>query len=192
MKILLSLFAVLLLSACVEVAPDTRPPDMTFENYSPVVLNVAKIEVIDRYHPPLREPNIEHNFPLSPAAAAKKLAEKILVAAGTRDILHVYIEDASVVREEILQENKIWDIFDHKPAERLKAKVLLRFELVSFDAPDIVIGHAEVIAKRNKELLRGISMADRDRAYFSLTGDLMDDVSDGMKNVVRSTFGKGV
>jgi hypothetical protein len=192
MKLFLGFCAALFLSACVEAAPGSRPPAMGFDNVSPVILDVMKIEVIDNYHPPLKDPNVEHTFPTTPAVAVRKLAERQLVAEGGHNILRVIIEDASVVREEILREKKFWEVFRREPSERLKAKVLLRFELVSERAPDIVVGRAEVLAKRHKDLLEGISLADRDRAYFRLTGDLMDDVSDGMKNIVRNTFGKKI
>ena len=56
-------------------------------------------------------------------------------------------------------------------------------------APDIIIGHAEVVARRDKSLTEGISPAERDHAYFALTEDLMDDLNDGLKSIVKNTFG---
>ena len=179
----------LLLAGCVEGPPSGNAPDLTFANFTPVNLNVASIEVRNDYKPPMREPNVEHLFKTPPYTSAENLVRKQIVAAGTEHILRVVIEEASVVREELPVTKGFWGKLTEEPSERLKAKVSLRFELVDVAAPDIILGHAEVLAKRNKMLMEGISLADRDRAYFSLTEDLMDDLNDGLMTVVKNTFG---
>jgi len=186
----LGLSAVILLSGCVKSPPASRPPDMTFANMKPLEMNVAKIEVQNNYRPPLQDPNVEHTFRTPPYVAAENLVKKQLIAAGTENLLRVNIDDASVIREELPLTQGFMGNFMHEPAERLRAKVLLRFELFDLKAPDIVIGHAEVIAKREKTLMEGTSLADRDRAYFNLTEDMMDDLNDGLRSVVKNTFGK--
>jgi hypothetical protein len=188
-RIFFSLAVVALLSGCTDGPPDTHTPDLTFANLQPVALDVAKIEVKNNYKPPMQDPNVEHKFPVPPYIAAETLLKKQLVAGGRDNVLHAYIDDASVVREELPITKGIIDTFTRMPAERLNAKVLVRFEMTSPAAPDIVIGHAEVLAKRTKTLLEDTSPADRDSAYFSLTEDLMDDVNDGLKSIVKNTFG---
>ena len=187
---LLSLSVMVTLAGCMEGPPISTPPDMTFVNLQPLAINAAKIEVIDSYKPPLQEPNVEHTFRTPPYVAAEKLLRKQLIAAGNENVLRAIIDDASVVREELPTTKGFMGNFMREPSERLKAKVLVRFELVSPSAPDIILGHAEVIAKREKTLMNGASPADRDRAYFSLTEDLMDDVNDGLRSIVKTTFGK--
>ncbi len=190
MRNFIALAGVLFLAACVEGPPASAPPEMTFANLQPLQINAAKIEVVDNYKPPLQDPNIEHTFQTPPYVAAVKLLKKQLVAAGNENVLRAVIEDASVIRQELPITKGLAGAFMQEPAERLKAKLLVRFELVSANAPDIVIGHAEVIARREKTLNEGISPADRDRAYFGLTEDLMDDVNDGLRSIVKNTFGK--
>lgn len=180
----------LFLSGCVEGPPDTRPPGMTFANLKPVELDVASIEVKNNYTPPMQDPNVEHTFTTPPYVATESLVKKQLAAAGTENVLRVIIDDASVVREELPVTKGYMDVFLKEPSERLKAKVLLRFELYSPAAPDIILGRAEVLARREKMLMEEISLADRDRAYFSMTEDLMDDLNDGLRSTVANTFGK--
>jgi hypothetical protein len=187
---LLGLLAIAGLSGCEEGPPVSTPPEMTFDNLQPLQINAEKIEVVDNYKPPLQDPNVEHTFRTPPYTAAEKLLKKQLVPAGNENTLRAIVEDASVVREELPITRGIAGAFMQEPAEKLKAKVLVRFELVDPKAPDIVIGHAEVIARREKSLMEGISVADRDRAYFALTEDLMDDVNDGLRSIVKNTFGK--
>jgi hypothetical protein len=189
-KILVSIAFALLLSGCADAPPVSKFPDMTFANVQGVSLDVAKIDVIDNYHPPMKTPNMEHLFPTSPAAATKLLVQKELLASGASKILRVMIDDASVVSETLPTTKGFWGALEREPEYRLKAKVFLRFELANEAAPDIIIGHAEVIAKRNKVVLEDMTPAERDRAYFDLTEDLMGDVRDGLATVVKNTFGK--
>lgn len=190
-SVFLCLFVAAILSGCVATSQGVpRPPEMTFDNFHKVELDVARINVRNAYRPPMKDPHIEHLFPTPPYAAVEHLVKKQLVAAGDDRVLNVIIDDASVVREELTVQKGLWNVLTREPDVRLKAKVLLRFELVNPKAPDIVLGHAEVMARRTRTLLEGTSVADRDRAYFDLTEDLMDDLNDGLRTVVKNTFGK--
>lgn len=190
MKKYLSVLFALLLTACVEGPPAGTPMDLTFDNMKPLEINAARIEVVDKYVPPMRDPNIEHKFRPTPYAAARKLIEKQLQPVGMENTLRAVIEDASVVREELPTQTGVMDYFHQEPSEKLKAKILVRFELVNPAAPDIVLGHAEVIARRDKTLMESISPAERDRATYGLTSDLMDDLNDGLRSIVLNTFGR--
>jgi hypothetical protein len=188
--VFLCLPAVILLSGCAESLSTSHLPEMTFANFTPVELNVEKIEVRDDYKPPLKDPNVEHTFQTPTYVAAENLLKKQLVAAGRDDVLRAVITDASVVREALPMTRGFWGVFTHEPAERLKAKVVVRFELANQQAPDIVIGRVELTARRTKTLMEGTSVADRDSAYFKLTEDMMNDLDNGLMTVVKNAFGK--
>lgn len=182
--------ALVTLAGCSEGPPDSRLPELTFANMQPLAVEAARVEVINNYKPPMKEPNVEHTFPLPPALAAEKLVQNQIIAAGTQHVLRALIEDASVVREKLPVETGFTDMFVREPAEKLKARVLLRFELVNENAPDIVLGHANVVATREKTLIEDISPADRDAAYFELTKALTQDLREGFNASVKNTFGR--
>jgi hypothetical protein len=190
MKKYIALFTVILLAACTDAPPASVPPDLNFANLQPIQVNAASVDVVDNYKPPLQDPNIEHTFRLPTYVAAERLLRHQLVAAGTEHTLRAIIEDASVIRSELPQDKGFMSYFTSQQTERLQAKVLVRFELVDPKAPDIVLGHAEVVARREKTLTEGMSPAERDQAYFNLTEDTMDEVNDGLKSIVQGTFGK--
>lgn len=180
----------LLVTACMQAPPATVVPDLTFENTQPVYLNVKSIEIVDEYRPPLKEPNIEHNYQLSPADAVKRLILRQFVANGQDKILRVIIEDAPVIKEDLPTTSGFWSNFTQEPAERFVAHLSLRFELVSQDSPDIILGHARVVADRSRSILKGASLADRDRAFFELTESLMKDMQESFSTIVKNTFSK--
>ena len=188
--VFLCLSAVFLLSGCAQSPWDARQPEMTFANFSPVGLNVLKIEVRNDYNPPMKEPNVEHKFSTPPYVAAENLVKKQLGAAGIDNVLRAIVKEASVVREELPTTTGFWGVFTREPAERLKARVVLRFELARQQSPDIIIGYVELTAKRSKTLMEGASVSDRARAYFDLTEDLMNDLNNGLTSSVKNSFGK--
>ncbi|MCE9508195.1 MAG: hypothetical protein K8R48_07805 [Alphaproteobacteria bacterium] len=189
-SVFLCLPVVFLLSGCAGSPSATSQPEMTFADLQPFELKVAKIEVRDDYKPPMKAPNVEHSFPVPPYISAENLLKKQLVAAGGGNVLRVIIKEASVVREELPVTGGFWGAFKHEPAERLKAQLIVGFELAGQQAPDIVTGTAEVTAKRSKTLMEDASAADRDSAYFALTEELMHDLNKGLVEVVAKSFGK--
>jgi len=182
--------AALLLASCAETPLKKTMTDMSFDKVQPVALDVGKIEVSDQYKPPMQKPNVEHLFKPTPVDAVTKLLNKALVAEGAGKTLRVIIDDASVVDEPLPMTDGFWGNFTQEPSDRYKAKVSLRFQLVDDAAPDIILGHAEVIASRNRTLLKGTTLADRDKAAYDLTAELMSDVDDGLQTIVENTFGK--
>lgn len=190
MKNLFVLAFALLLAGCVEGPPAARSPELTFTNMPLVSIDAARIDVIDNYKPPMQEPNVEHTFQPTPYAAAEQLAHSRLVAAGSENVLRVIIDDASVVREKLQVEKNFIHSFLPEPVEKLKAKLFVRFELVSPSAPDIVLGHASIAISRDRDLNNGISPAERDAATFELTEQLMNQFNSGLQTTVKNTFGK--
>ncbi|MFH1158075.1 MAG: hypothetical protein V1721_04230 [Pseudomonadota bacterium] len=188
--VFLCLSAVFLLSGCVGAPPATTQPDMTFANFTPVRLDVAGIEVRGDYKPPMKEPNVEHTFSTPLYVAVENLVKGKLVASGSENVLRVIIEDASVVREDLPVTKGFMDVFLTEPSGILKARILLRFEMVDPQSPDVVLSRAEVTARRTRTLMEDDSLADRDRAYLTLTEDMMDDLNDGLTTVVKNAFGK--
>lgn len=179
---------VLSLSACAG-EPSYRAPDLTFANVAPVSLNVAQIEVRDAYKPPMTPPNVEHTFQTPLYVTTENLLKRQLAAGGQANILRAVITDASVVREELPVDGGFMNYFKIEESARLNGRVVVRFELVSADAPDIVIRHMTLTVKRQKTILEDASVSDLERASFRLTEDMMSDLSGGIMTSVRGAFG---
>ena len=188
--VFLCLSVVFLLSGCVGAPPAATQPDITFANFTPIQLDVAAVEVLGEYKPPMKEPNVEHTFSTPLYVVVENLVKKKLIASGSENVLRVIIGDASVVQEELPVTRGFMDVFLVEPSKLLNASVLLRFEMVNLLSPDVILGHAEVSAKRTRTLMEDASIIDRDRAYLGLTEDLMGDLNNGLITVVKNAFGK--
>ena len=89
-------------AACTSAPPMTiEQPDLTFAQMQDVPLAVAKIEVFEEYKSPMGGANIEHEFATPPMVAARNLIQSKLKAAGDRQVLRVFIDDASVKSQKL-------------------------------------------------------------------------------------------
>lgn len=177
-------------TACTSAPPMTlTQPDLTFAQMQEITLAVSKIEIFDAYKSPMGGNNVEHEFSTPPSVAARNLIQSKLKAVGDRQILRVFIDDASVRGQKLPIQTDFSGFFTRETSERFVARIALRFELVNEDAPDIVIGRANVSSDRTSSLVENASLADRDVVYTALTEALMRDLYEGFATTVRGNFG---
>src|ERR1700686_1871954 len=79
--------ALLLVAFCGLTACNTPPtrepfPKLTYGHLPPYRLAVASVDGVDEYPPRLTPPNVEQNFPISPAATAEQWGHDRLQAIG--------------------------------------------------------------------------------------------------------------
>src|SRR3989304_3468878 len=79
---LIALALALPLNACETPPPAQKLPEITFAHLPPIKLNVATVEVVVRYRPPMKAPNVEHLFPTPPLKALRTWAADRVKAVG--------------------------------------------------------------------------------------------------------------
>ncbi len=183
-------FTLMALNACVMSPPTGGVPDMTFAQVQPIMVNAQRLEIVDGYQSPMQAPNVEHLFKIPPASAARALVQKQVMAQGGENILRVTIENASVVERVLPVAGGFQGMLTREPARQYDGKFAIRFEMVSPSAPDIVKAHARVTATRTTGVGENASPADRDRAFFTLTEKMMNDVSEGIRTTVYNTLSR--
>jgi hypothetical protein len=188
--IALSLTAVMPLAGCTNAPPmSLTQPDLTFAQMPVIPVAVAKVEVFEEYKSPMGGANIEHEFQTAPSTAVRNLVQSKLQPAGDRQILRVFIDDASVREEKLRVRDDFMGSFYREPSEKYTGRVALRFELVNEDAPDIVLARANISSDRNNSVLENASLSDRDQAYVALTEAMMNDIYEGLRTTVKQSFG---
>ncbi len=191
MKLRFSVFVfAVLLAGCTTVEPPPPAlPELTFVNMTPIRVDVANVAVVDAYRSPMKPPDVEYIFQPPPDVAAQRMLKHLLVPAGGENVLRAIIQKASVVRRDLPAHHSLQGLLMQAPAVELTAVMKVRFELINQDAPDIVLGHADVVVHREKTLDEGLSPDARANAYFDLTEELMNDLNAGMQSIVKKTFG---
>ncbi len=168
---------------------DFVPPHLVFNKYKVISINSAEIEIDNRYENSQLPPHVEHYFPISLETTMKNLIDSKLLALGESNRLKVIIDDLSVIKEKIPGDSSFVGKFKRRPTHFLKSRVVMRFELVDEKRPEVILGHSTLVAKRDRPVYEGMSVAEREHAYYKLTETLVDDVYKGFSDTVQKYFG---
>jgi len=156
-----AVLAVLLVAAAAACAP-TRPPApapvLTFDPRPPIVLDVARIEVVNDYVSPMAAPHVEQFATTPPAAAVRRWAEERLVAAGAAGAMRVVIEDARITETALPRTSGLQAVVRRDETERYDGRLAVRLEAARGD----LTGTFSVAAERSRTVGEGITLAERE------------------------------
>lgn len=162
-------------------------PDITFQHKTPLKLAVTRIDVVEDYVPPLREPNVEHEMPVSPALATQSWARDRLRLMGGLHRAVVRIKDASVI-EVPLETTSGWrGLFTNDQEEQYQATLTVRLEIIDAES-GTVVSWIEATSQHSQTVPESASIIDRETAYFALTEATINSLDAELENQIRSHF----
>ncbi len=176
-----------LLAGCSSPPPRPTFPDIRFTSEAPIGLDVATLEVRDEYQPPMRSPNVDHLFPVTPAHAAENWAHDRLKPTGKAGRVVFILRNASVIETELPKTGGVSGAFTTQAAERYDLTLQATVQIV--DAQGLPVRTANVQAQRSQSVLEGITPNDRDRTWYDMTKAAMADFDSQMENEIRNNFG---
>jgi hypothetical protein len=162
------------LASCQATAPTLVFPELTFQHMKPLSLNVAKLETMSSYKPPMSAPNVDHLFHTSPAGALGRWAEDRLRAVGKNGFARFTIIEASVTETQLDMKKGIIGAFTKDQSERYDAVLEAKLEI--FDDSGLSIGFARAKATRSVTVREDSSVNQREQAWFRLTEELVIDI----------------
>ncbi len=181
--------AVLLLAACTEPPPPTRFPQLTYAHHGSFALDVSEIEVVDAYQSPLRPPNVEHLMPVTPAAVARQWADDRLRAAGSSGRRAVFtIDNAAVTETTLRRQSGIRGALTVDQSERYDATLAVRLEI--FDIAGRRVGTVDANAERSRSVPEDITLAAREKIWFSITESLANDLNAELDRAIPQFLGQ--
>ncbi len=150
-------------------APPAPPADIsiTFQHRAPITLNVAKIEIVDRYQPSLRAPHVEHLHNVTPSTVTRAWIKERLGAAGSQGLITLIVEEAGVVEEAVTVSDGFGGLFQDEVDTRLIGVIKARFDHVDV-GPRGGTHSVDVVAEASAEVLESATLNERDLAYFHL------------------------
>ena len=163
------------LASCQVTAPILVFPELTFQHLKSLSLNVAKLETVSSYKPPMSAPNVDHLFHISPAGALGRWAEDRLRAVGKNGLARFTILEASVTETKLDTKKGVIGAFTKDQSERYDA--ILEAKLEIFDNTGLSIGFARARATRSVTVGEASSVNQRELAWFSLTENLVRDIN---------------
>ncbi len=174
---------VCLLAGCAKELKTPGFPQISFAHLEPISLNVLRIEVENRYVSPAMRPNVEHEFPVSPAKAALNWARDRLRADGLGGVARVIVRRASVVEVPLKRTTGVKGAFTRDQSERYDAVINMMVELR--DANGNVRVTAESTAKRSRSVSENLSLNDREKIWFEITEKMMADLNTALERQIR-------
>ena len=176
------------LSAC-----DTPPsrqgfPELTYQHLQPLSFDVARIEILPAYQSPGALPNVEHRFDVKPADAAANWARDRLRALGAQRVLRFIIKDASVVEEPLKIDEGLAGSLKVQQSERYVARMTIEAQIVN--STGLVEATAMAMAERSITVPEDITLHDRERVWFRLTENIMQDLNGQLEETLPSVFAR--
>lgn len=175
--------AAFLLAGCATEVEKPGFSQISFAHLQPISLNVARIEVENRYVSPATRPNVEHEFPVSPAAVASNWGRDRLRAVGSSGVARVIVRRASVVEVPLKRTTGVTGAFTRDQSERYDAIIDMRVEIS--DGTGSERASAESTAKLSRSVSENISLNDREKIWFEMTEEMMGDLNTALDNQIR-------
>ena len=176
----------LVVAACSSTVTREPIPALTYGHLPPIEVLVARIEVIDEYQSPLREPNVEHTFPTPPAAAFRRWVEDRLRGVGQNNTLRVTIIDASALRVPLPRTEGVEALFTTDQVERIDATVEVLLEIV--DNGGLTAASISARTQRSRSMPEGLSLDERDKFYQELSEALVNDLNATIEQNMRQNL----
>lgn len=164
-----------LLAACAQTPPPEPLPELTFAHLDSIKLNVASVEIVENYVPPLRGPNIEHLFPQPPSQVARRWAEDRLRALGTEGRAQFVIDTASVVETRLKVEKGLRGAVTIDQATRYDATLTVTLEIRNDRG--FRQAFATASAERSQTVPEDLTVNERWAIQHQLVEDLMIDLN---------------
>lgn len=179
-------FGLAALSGCVNAPPPPQYPPLQFsDTQNNLPFNVARIEVVDDYVPPMTEPHVETRSPLSPSNAVRQWASQRLVAAGSGGVLRVHILDASIVEAPLATTQGVEGVLTEEPDRRYTGSLRVRLEYQPGYGSS---NFAEAASSRSISVSKRATLNDVDQQLYDLSAGMMRDVDTALQQFVHNAM----
>ncbi len=174
------------LGGCASQVP-VKPPAVSFADHATIDLDVAAIDVVDQYRPPMAKPNVEHLAPNPPGQAVRRWAAERLRAVGRGGSAQVVIMDASIVESQLAREQGITAFFTTQQGQRYDGRVEVK--IVCQSPTSGLTGYAQAMASRSSTVPEDISLAGREETWDKLVRGMMEDLDNRLSHAVQDGLG---
>lgn len=176
-KALVMILLAATLSAC-DTPPTREPfPKLTYSYLRPFRLAVTRVDVVDQYRPPLTPPNVEQQFPVSPAGTAEQWGRDRLQAVGGsgRAVYTVLRGDAIDVHLTDSDSGGLFGQFTVPQSDRYDLMIAVKLQIV--DPSGQVLASVSANATRSHTVAADATLNDRERLWFDMTDATMKDLN---------------
>lgn len=179
---LLAAMAVML-AACTTPVQTPKFPEITFTHQPAIPMNVARVEVVTRYKAPFASPNVDHLFPVTPAAAVERWAKDRIKPVGASGVAQLVLHDASVTENSLAKDTSLRGRFTTQQTFRYDLKLDVSLEIT--DPATGQRGFAETKTNRSTTAPEDLSINDREKLWFDFAEESLRAFDSAMEANVR-------
>ena len=180
------LLALVLASAACQSQPKVSDyPPIRFTDGAPIRLDVARIQLVEAYRPPLAAPNVDHSFPVRPSVAIAQWARDRLRAVGADGRAEVVVVDASVVEVKLKKTVGVRGALTTDQSERYDASFAVEVRII--DAGSRQRARARASAKRSISVPEDITLRGREKVWYDMTIKTMKTIDQALQRQIRES-----
>lgn len=181
-----ALLAVLLAAACASTPPIPSFPEIRFTDKPPIRLDVARIDIVEAYRPPLEALNVEHLFPVRPTDAARQWASDRLRPAGRAGRAEAIVRSASVTETALERTGGIRGAFTTDRTERYDAEIAIAVHI--YDDAGTERASASATVRQSRTAAEDFTLNDRERLWHAMTAAMMRALDGTLERQMRKSL----
>lgn len=189
-KALLFTLTIALLSACAQAPEAFKAGPLAFELEQGITqMSVNEIRVINHYQSPMKRPNVEQEFPVTPSAAVGTWVSKRLRAnpGSNLGVLEVTIHDASVVEQALPKTEGFKGLITDDQDARFTAKLVVSFKHYPAGS-SAANATGDVTVSRSRTINERATVSERAAIFHQMTNALMTDFDREANTRLRQYF----
>lgn len=169
-------------AGCSTGEPQPRPmPVLAYQKYPPVRVNVARVEVVNRFNPGAQPGHIENQMAMPLPNAVQDWASRRFQAMGQDGVLTITIDNASVISESLQRTGGVKGVFTIDQATKFLGAVDVKFAVT--DMSFGTSGSAQVAVKSTRSVAEDTSLQQQDIVLANLTDGLMMELDAATQRV---------
>ena len=172
-------------ASCALDAPGNRFEEISYSDLPAIGLDVGTIEIEQAYRGTGQAPHVELRFPVRPGDAARRWAEDRLAARGDRLTFRYVVRQASAVETALPRTEGVTGLLTTDQSERYETHIIVDMQILDGRQ---VKGTASAEARRSVTVPENITLSERERAWYKLTQDVMNDLNDQLETTIKSAF----
>ena len=185
----LLLVVTLSFASCADVSTEAQFPQLTYVHLGKFILDVSKIEIVNKFKSTFDANTVEHMMPVPPAVAAHQWAKDRLEPSGYSGRRAVFtIVEGTVLSKSLKREDGIRGAIKIEQSELFEAKILVRIEV--FDSNNRRLAMTKAEALRFRSVSENITLNERDKIWFAMSETIISDLNKELENSIPKFLGK--
>ena len=174
------------LAACATPPPARNLDRISYSERPPIRLDVREVEIQRSYQPPNAAPNVDHLFPVPPAAGAQLWAADRLKAAGPLRRARFIVREAPVIEISLARAGGLTGTFTIEQSERYEARLVAELQILAED--DRIEASVTVEVSHHRTVPENLTLNERVQVWHEMTRKLLDEMDRQLDATIKEAL----